>query len=351
MLTGSVAGGYIAQVTNLGVPFVLRAVVLVVMFVLAFALMKDVGFTPEPSIGVTRGVRRIADASLEYGWRVPTVKWIMLASPFTAGVGFYAFYALQPYLLELYGDPTAYGIAGLVAAIVAGAQIVGGLAAPWIRKLFQRRTSALLLTAAASSVTLALIGVFEHLSVVIALIVVWGLLFAASMPIRQAYLNGLIPSQQRATILSFDSMLGSSGGVVVQPVLGRSADVWGYAGSYILGAVISALALPFIYLSRRQNAPADTAGGDATELTGTSGGGRQRTPASARLESVSGDPLLITYGRPSSSRAMDSTPNSLSQPSSRRSTAALLEPAEVGISSTGPSLSGTISTSQCPRSV
>ena len=33
MLTGSVAGGYIAQVTSLGVPFLLRAVVLVAMFV------------------------------------------------------------------------------------------------------------------------------------------------------------------------------------------------------------------------------------------------------------------------------------------------------------------------------
>jgi MFS family permease len=262
MLTGSVAGGYIAQVTNLGVPFVLRGVVLLVMFVLAFVLMKDVGFTPEASVGIRRGVKRIAGASIEYGWRVPTVKWIMLASPFTAGVGFYAFYALQPYLLELWGDPEAYGIAGLVAAIVAGAQIVGGIAAPMIRRLFQRRTSALLVTAFASSVTLILIGVFEHFWVVIALIVVWGLLFAASMPIRQAYLNGLIPSQQRATILSFDSMLGSTGGVVVQPVLGRSADVWGYPGSYILGGVVSALALPFILLSRRQNAPADSAGGD-----------------------------------------------------------------------------------------
>jgi MFS family permease len=263
MLTGSVAGGYIAQVTNLGVPFVLRGVVLLAMFVLAFVLMKDVGFTPERSIGFARGVRRIAGASLEYGWRVPTVKWIMLASPFTAGVGFYAFYALQPYLLDLWGNSKAYGIAGLVAAIVAGAQIVGGLAAPWIRRLFHRRTSALLVTALASSVTLVLIGVFERFWVVVGLIVVWGLLFAASMPIRQAYLNGLIPSQQRATILSFDSMLGSSGGVVVQPVLGRSADVWGYPGSYLLGGAISALALPFILLSRRQNAPADTAGGDA----------------------------------------------------------------------------------------
>ena len=262
MLTGSVAGGYIAQVTNLGVPFVLRGVVLLVMFVLAFTLMKDVGFTPQKSIGVAKGVRRIASSSIEYGWRVPTVKWIMLASPFTAGVGFYAFYALQPYLLDLWGDSEAYGIAGLVAAIVAGAQIVGGFAAPLIRRMFHRRTSALFVTALASAVTLVLIGVFQNFWVVIGLIVVWGLLFAASMPIRQTYLNGLIPSQQRATILSFDSMLGSTGGVVVQPVLGRSADVWGYPASYLLGGAISALALPFILLSRKQNAPADTAGGD-----------------------------------------------------------------------------------------
>ena len=266
MLTGSVAGGYIAQATSLGVPFVLRGAVLLVMFVAAFALMRDVGFTPARGAGIAQGVRRISSASMEYGWRVPAVKWVMLASPFTAGVGIYAFYALQPYLLELYEDPEAYGIAGLVAAIVAGAQIVGGFAAPWIRKLFHRRTSALLAAVAASAATLGLIGVFENFYVVIALITVWGLLFAASMPIRQAYLNGLIPSQQRATILSFDSMLGSGGGVVIQPVLGRSADVWGYPGSYLLGGAFTAMALPFVWLSRRQDTPADKAAGTPTPV-------------------------------------------------------------------------------------
>ena len=92
----------------------------------------------------------------------------------------------------------------------------------------------------------------------IALIVVWGLLFAAEMPIRQAYINGMIPSKQRATILSFDSLMSSTGGVWAQPVLGRAADVWGYAPSYLLSAGIAALALPFIWLSRREHDPADT---------------------------------------------------------------------------------------------
>jgi MFS family permease len=258
MLTGSVAGGYIAQVTSLGVPFLLRGAVLVLMFVLAFAVMRDVGFTPRRGGRLTTEMRAIAGASVDYGWRVPAVKWIMLASPFTAGVGFYVFYALQPYLLELSGDPEAYGIAGLVAAIVAGAQIVGGIVAPWIRRLFHRRTSALLAAEAAGTVTLALIGALDQFWVVLGLIVVWGLLSAAAFPIRRAYLNGLIPSAQRATILSFDSLLGSSGGVVVQPALGRAADVWGYATSYAIGAAISALALPFVLLSRRENQSADT---------------------------------------------------------------------------------------------
>ncbi len=268
MLTGSVAGGFVAEQFSLGTPFVLRGVILAVMFVIAFRLMHDVGFTPAKGGRPFAEMRKIASASIDYGWRVPAVKWLMVESLFTGGVGIYAFYALQPYLLELYGDPQAYQVAGLVAAIVAGAQILGGLAAPHIRRLFHRRTSALIVTAAMSVVTLGLIGLVESFAAVVALTVVWGLLFAATMPIRQAYINGMIPSRQRASILSFDSMMASTGGVWTQPVLGRAADVWGYGTSYVIAAGINSLAIPTLILSRRQNAPADTVGvGDASAAT------------------------------------------------------------------------------------
>jgi MFS family permease len=258
MLGGSVAGGFIAERTSLGVPFVLRGIILIVMFVVALRLMHDVGFTPEKGAGPLAEMRKVAAASIDYGWRVPAVRWLMVEAVFVGGVGVYAFYALQPYLLELYGDPHAYQVAGLVAAIVAGAQILGGMASTWIRGRFRRRTSALVASTGLGVVTLGLIGVLQSFWAVVGLIVVWGLLFAASMPIRQTYLNGLIPSQQRATVLSFDSLMASSGGVWAQPALGRVADVWGYAPSYLIGAGISALALPFLVLSRRQHAPADT---------------------------------------------------------------------------------------------
>ena len=265
MLSGSVAGGLIAQQTNLGVPFVLRALILGVMFVVALRLMRDVGFSPEKAGGVLTEIRKITSASIEYGLRVPAVKWLMIESLFTGGVGIYGFYALQPYLLQLYGDRRAYLIAGLAAAVAAAAQILGGLAAPRIRRRFRRRTSALIATATLGVVVLALMGSIQKFWVVIGLVVVWSLIFAASSPIRQTYMNGMIPSRQRATILSFDSLMGSAGGVWAQPLLGRVADVWGYGPSYVVAAAVSAIALPALALSRRQNAPADTVQPVATE--------------------------------------------------------------------------------------
>jgi MFS family permease len=262
MLLGAGGGGYLAQVSGLAAPYLLRAGVLAVMFVLAAVLMRDLGFTPERGGGYRAEIRRIAGHSVEYGLRVRPVRWLMLAAPFTAGAGIYVHYALQPYLLELWGDETAYAIAGLAAALLAAAQIAGGLVAPLLRRVFLRRTSTLLVTLGLSALAVLLIALIHNFWVVLALVVVWGLLAAAGQPVRQTYLNGMIPSQQRATILSFDSLMASTGGVVAQPALGRAADLWGYPASYLVSAGISALALPFVWLSRRERAPADTSTGE-----------------------------------------------------------------------------------------
>jgi len=258
MLAGSVAGGYLAQLTNLGVPYVARAGVLLVVFVLALALMRDIGFTPQRGGQPLVEMRKLVTSSVDNGLRVPAIRAQMLAGVFSGGVGVYVFYALQPYLLDLWGDPTAYGVAGLVAAIVAGAQIVGGLLTPKIRLLFRRRTSALLVLEVVGVVVLLLIGLITNFWAAVALIVVWGLTAAAGRPIRQTYLNAMIPSPQRATILSFDSLVSNTGGIVAQPALGRSADIWSYPVSYLFSAAGSALALPFLIRARQLGAPADT---------------------------------------------------------------------------------------------
>lgn len=255
-LLGSVAGGFIAQVGGLGLPYLIRAGVLLVMFGLAAVLMRDLGFTPQRG-AIGPELRRITGESVRYGLAVRPVRMLMLAGLFTGGVGIYAGYALQPLLLDLWGDPTAYGIAGLGSALGAGAQIAGGLLAPRVRRLFRRRTDTIITMILMGSATMLLIALIPSFWAVLGLIVVWGLSSAAAMPVRQAYINGMIPSQQRATILSVDSLMSSAGGVVLQPALGRSADVWGYPASFALSAGLSALAVPFVWLSRQSASPAD----------------------------------------------------------------------------------------------
>ena len=258
MLVGSAAGGWIAQHSSVGVPYLVRAGILLLMFAFAAVVMRDLGFSPERHGSVAAEMGRLARHTIDLGWKVPPIRWLMVQGLVTGGVGIYAFYALQPYLLELYGDPQAYQVAGLVAAAVALAQMVGGMAAGQVRRVARRRTSALLVITLVSAGAMVAIGSVDSFAAVLALTGLWGLTFAAFTPVRQSYLNGLIPSKQRATLLSADSLMSSAGGVWAQPVLGRVADVRGYAASYLVSAAITACALPLIAASRRANAPADS---------------------------------------------------------------------------------------------
>lgn len=257
MLSGAIAGGLIAQLSNLGIPYILRSIVLLLNFATAFILMQDLGFKPSRPKNPINEMKKIFDKSIEYGYKNPPVRYLMLAAPFVTGVSFYIFYALQPFLLELFGDSKAYAIAGIIAALTGLSQMAGGFAAPKIRKLFKKRTSIMIAGTFLTGLILILVSLVNNFWLAVVLIFIWGLLFAAISPVRQAYINGLIPSEQRATVLSFDNLTGNSGGIVIQPALGKAADVFGYPTSYALSSLFQFAALPFVYLARRQKAKSD----------------------------------------------------------------------------------------------
>jgi len=259
MLVGSVSGGYLAQATNLGAPYIVRAILLGVTFIVAALTMHDLGFTPPHGKSVRGEVRELI-TWVEVGWRNRPLRWMILSAPFTFGATVFAFYALQPYLLELYGDPNAFGVAGLAAAIVAGAQVLGGILVPHVRKLFKSRTSLMAAALSLSTGGLALIAITNTFWVALAGISVWGLVFSVLTPVRATYVNGLIPSAERATVLSFDALMGSAGGAVAQPLLGRSADVFGYGTAYVFTTGVQMLALPFFWLAKREGASSDPIG-------------------------------------------------------------------------------------------
>ena len=248
---------YIAQATNLGVPFLFRAAMLLRDVRRSpRSLMRDLGFTPERGETTLRGNAASSATSVQFGFGNRPVRWLMLAAPFTGGVGIYVFYALQPYLLELYGDPRAPTASPGSPPPSSPAPRSPAGSCRTDRPALPRRLTAYLLwrrwRARAG-------GARPRRAVLVGdrALVVWGCWSSAGMPLRQAYLNGLIPSQQRATVLSFDSLIASSGGVVIQPALGRVADVWGYPASFLVSSALSACALPFL-VKARTDAPALT---------------------------------------------------------------------------------------------
>ena len=264
MLTGTVSGGLVAQYTNLGVPYIMRIAALGATFLIALLFMHDEGFKVKGRTGFISEMKDVISESVEFGAKERPVRWMILSSMFTGGVGIFAFYAMQPYLLELYGSTGSYAIAGIAAAIVAGAQIVGGLLVPYVAKLFKTRTSVMIAGLITSTAALVLIGLAGNFWIVLGLLAVWAIVFAAVGPVRQSYMNGLIPSKQRATVLSADNMLTSLGGVVAQPGLGKVAEVWGYPMSYLGSAAFQILALPLLILAKREKAKSDRISSDET---------------------------------------------------------------------------------------
>ncbi len=261
-LIGTIGGGFLAQV-SLGLPYLVRSALLVAVVVAAYIAMHDIGYTPVRGVSIRAGVSNILKESVRGGLGNPPIRMFMLAAPFATGVGIWVFYAFQPYLLQLWGDESAIYLSGVAAAIFAVAQMIGGSSVIWARRHFDTRTGVMIAQIVLSAIAIIGVGVAEVFPipigfwVAIALLTLTSLAGAVARPMQQAYMNAVIPPQQRATVLSFSSLMGSAGGVVAQPALGRVADVYSLGVGYAVAGVLSVAQLPFMWAVRRMGLEAD----------------------------------------------------------------------------------------------
>jgi MFS family permease len=262
MLVGTVGGGLLGQI-DLSIPYVVRAVLLAAVFVVAYLVMHDIGFTPRrvTASELPGEVARNARAGVEFGWRQRSLRLLMLASAVQSGFMMWGFYASQPYLLELL-DSDAVWIAGFVAAGVALATIAGNQIVRFASRYCGRRTT--LLVAAGAVETCAAVGMGLTSSFWVAfpaLLLVMGST-GVTGPVHSAYLHQVVPSEQRATVVSFDSMLSSVGGVGGQIGLGVLGEARSIASAFVVGGLATAGALPLLARLRRLGGPADVIEGE-----------------------------------------------------------------------------------------
>lgn len=258
MLIGSIGGGILGTI-DLALPYAARAALLLIVCAVAYFLMRELGYTPR-ALTLSRipaEMRSVARASVAFGWKEPHLRMIMLVGLLTGGFGIWAFYAWQPHFLALFGDPNAVYIAGVVTALLSIASIVGSaLTGPLLRRV-SRRTTLLIAGTLIYCVTLIGVGLTDNFYAAVTLFLIGMGITGMTTPIRQSFIHQLTPSEQRATVVSVDSMFANTGGIVEQVALGRIAQTISIPAGYIIGGGVTLLAVPLLWLLRRRQSPVD----------------------------------------------------------------------------------------------
>jgi MFS family permease len=265
-LIGTVGGGLLGQI-DLALPFVVRSGLLVMLFVLAFFGMHDIGFEPKALTlrSVPTEANAVAVAGLRFGWSNRPLRWIMIAGAVQSGVFMWAWYAWQPYFLELL-ERDAVWVAGVVAALLSLAMMAGSALVRFITLICERRTTIMLWTAVAFSLTSIGIGLATTFPVALGLLLVGVLAIGLQMPVRQTLIHAMVPSAQRATVVSFDSMVGGVGAVGGQAGLGVLAERQSYSVAYVVGGAVTVVAVPIVWMVRRMRPAEDVFDGSVVSV-------------------------------------------------------------------------------------
>ena len=273
MLTGTLSGGVLGSL-NLAAPFLVRAGLLIAVFAIAFLAMHDLGFSPRALRLTTlpTEMRAIARASITYGWHVRTVRLLTMFSFVQMVFLAWGFHVWQPYFLELLGREAVW-VAGVIAALVGLATMTGNAIVEWFARNCGKRTTLLISAAGVFSLAAIGIGLVGSFWMAVGLFLLVMASVGVLRPVKQAYLHQVIPTEQRATIISFDSLVANGGGMVGQIGLGYLAHTRSIAFGYVVGGITTLLALPIIAVLRRLGERSDIIIGTAGSRGGCGGQG------------------------------------------------------------------------------
>lgn len=258
-MTSALIGTYVADV-NIAWPWLMSAVSYGISAIVGAALMREragrrvhVEFAKLPAQVIDRVVN-----GFRRGFRSRAILMLSLAN----GI-FFA--ASAPYWLEwpqYVNDSYGLGIwvVGWVYCLLTIGRLVGAEVAMRMRMDEAARSTRLIILIAAASLFFFAGGAAAHRpNLVVAFFFLMNILVGAMMPMMQSWFNEQIASDDRATLLSFNSTFATMGAAAGLLSVGAYADVAGIPATWKVCAAIFLAAMPCYWLIRpRSIAPADT---------------------------------------------------------------------------------------------
>ena len=256
-LIGTVGGGLLGMI-DLSIPYLARAVLVMLAFAVGFRSMHDLGFTPRAMHlhGIVKEMRKVGRAGLTFGWKSPSIRLLMMGSFISWGFAMWAWYAWQPYFLNLLEQNLVW-VSGVIAALVSLASIGGNAIVSRVARPGMRRTTVLIVGSAMVTTLYVGMGAIQVFWIAVPLFLLASVVSGVLQPLRQSYFHHLIPTEQRATLVSFDSLVGSVGSIGGQTGLGWLSQQRSIAAGYVVGGLITAIEVPILAKLRARNDAAD----------------------------------------------------------------------------------------------
>jgi len=174
----------------------------------------------------------------------PQLRLLILYAAMIMSTGIVGVWA---YFLYYESIGISIGFFGLLFAIFQLASALGSWKAHALEKIIGEKKSFFILLFIAP--TFALLGIFKTY-LLIPLIFLNAFLWGFAFPLLMDYLNRLIKSEARATVLSVANMSGSLSFVILSPLFGKIVDSFSLATAFILIGIYSfvygIIALTFI---------------------------------------------------------------------------------------------------------
>ncbi|MEM6995131.1 MAG: hypothetical protein AAF721_31750, partial [Myxococcota bacterium] len=278
LLLATTLGAFLGS-WHLEYPYILRAVVLVPLAYFVYRHMFDDGYETRPLNlhTVLPEMNRTARNGIRFGLGNREIRLLMIAAVFPGAFFLFGWYSWQPYLVTDLGT-IAFGselvwLAGVISAVLMLATTLGNGLVTRVKRWFKRPERIIAATTAISALAIlaggavpAFVTVGSPHNFAVALGAFWTamLVFGVSGPVRQGLINDLIHADERATVLSVDSLISNIGSTVGVTALGWYAHHvtegggLGIGYAWAIGSVLILAAAPIVLLVRAPKPDAST---------------------------------------------------------------------------------------------
>jgi MFS family permease len=227
--SASILGGFIA-LSSLRTPFYVQAIIVLISIPIALTLVEPKRHKLDNKEGNFKAITKIVKYSLHSH---PEIKWLILYSAVIGTSTLTMVWFIQPYL-KLVGLPLY--MFGIVWALLQFSVGIFSLQAYKIEQYFGRKTSLISLILL-TTLGYILLSIFQ---------ILWGIVFilifyfvrGINYPIMKDYINKLITSDMRATVLSVKQMVNRLLFSIVGPFLGHAADIYSLSTAFLFSAGI-----------------------------------------------------------------------------------------------------------------